>query len=310
MPRLVFLFLVVAFWHPVRAQQSQFNDCPDCPDMIIVPAGSVTIGSHADSMARRQRERPRQRAEIPQPFAMARTEVTLGQYRTFVLATGHHTVPPVRDGKPLMGCNYFDGAGYGFVARHSWEDPGYAQHEDDPVVCVSWRDADRYAAWLSKKTGRSYRVPSTVEFEYALRAGADTPFFWGSDPDMACEFANIGDQTFGRVYPERDRFACNDRYVYTAPVGRFKPNGFGLYDMIGNAWEWTNDCWHEDLTNAPLDGSSWLAADGGDCDSRVPKGGSWISGAGWARAAVRSKDGADYRSFMLGFRVAADVNKR
>ena len=112
------------------------------------------------------------------------------------------------------------------------------------------------------------------------------------------------------MYPERDRFPCNDRYVYTAPVGRFKANGFGLHDMIGNAWEWTNDCWHDDLANAPLDGSAWLAADGGDCAARTPKGGSWISGPGWGRAAVRSRDGADYRSFMLGFRVAADINKR
>ena len=177
------------------------------------------------------------------------------------------------------------------------------------MVCVSWRDADSYAKWLSGKTGREYRVPSSVEFEYALRAGAATPWFWGSNSDEACEHANVADQAFGRVYAERPRFACNDRYVYTAPVGRFTPNAFGLYDMIGNAWEWTHDCWHDDLSKAPLDGSAYLAADGGDCAARTPKGGSWISGAGWARAATRSRDGADYRSFMLGFRVAAEVER-
>ncbi len=162
---------------------------------------------------------------------------------------------------------------------------------------------------MSEETGRSYRVPSTVEFEYALRAGAATPWFWGSDPDQACEYANVADQAFGRAYPERPRFACNDKYVYTAPVARFRPNPFGLHDMIGNAWEWTNDCWHDDLTTAPVDGASWLEEDGGDCSARTPKGGGWISGPGWARAAVRSKDGQDYRSFMLGFRVAAEIER-
>ncbi len=309
MTRLLLMVAGTLCWQIVSAQTESFSDCDQCPAMVVVPAGSGVIGSSPDSAARRAQERPRQQVRIGQPFAMARTEVTLGQYRAFVAATGHRTVPPVRDGKPLLGCNYFDGAGYGFVARHSWEDPGFPQHEDDPVVCVSWRDADSYARWLSEQTGRRYRVPSAVEFEYALRAGAATPWFWGSDPDRACEFANIADQAFGRVFPERPRFACNDRYVYSAPVGRFKPNDFGLYDMIGNAWEWTNDCWHDELSNAPLDGSAWLEANGGDCDARTPKGGGWISGAGWARAAVRSKDGADYRSFMLGFRVAAEIKQ-
>ena len=308
MRRLLTLCVTAALAQLAAAQDS-FRDCDACPEMVIVPAGSVVIGSHPDTMHRKQRERDRQQARIAQPFAMARTEVTLGQYRAFVAATGHDTVRPLRDGKPLAGCNYFDGAGYGFVARHTWDNPGYAQHEDDPVVCVSWRDADSYANWLSTQTGRRYRVPSTVEFEYALRAGSAAPWFWGTSADQACEYANVADQAFGRVYPERPRFACNDRYVYTAPVGRFKPNAFGLHDMIGNAWEWTNDCWHDDLSRSPLDGSPWLAEDGGDCDARVPKGGSWISGAGWARAAVRSRDGADYRSFMLGFRVAAETER-
>jgi formylglycine-generating enzyme required for sulfatase activity len=308
MLRVLLLLAGILSGQGVTAQET-FRDCAECPEMVAVPAGSVAIGSYPATMGRRQGERDRQQARITEPFAMARTEVTLGQYRSFVAATGHETVAPVRDGRPLLGCHYFDGAGYGFVTRHTWEAPGYAQREEDPVVCVSWRDADRYARWLSAKTGRGYRIPSSVEFEYALRAGADTPWFWGSDPDQACEYANVADQAFSRVYPARPRFACDDRYVYTAPVARFKPNGFGLYDMIGNAWEWTNDCWHDDLSNAPLDGSPWLEADGGDCDARVPKGGSWISGAGWARAAVRSRDGADYRSFMLGFRVAADLER-
>jgi len=288
---------------------AEFTDCELCPTMVEIPTGEVLIGSKdGDAYRRKGYERDQVLAKIRKPFAMATTEVTLGQYRSFVAATNHKAEPLIRDGKELAGCNYFDGAGYGYIARHNWQNPGYPQREDAPVVCVSWSDANQYAAWLSEMTGRKYRVPSTVEFEYAMRAGSDTPWFWGSDPGQACEFANIGDKTFGHKYPDREQFACTDRYVYTAPVAKFSANGFGLFDMVGNAWEWTNDCWHADFEGSPLDGSSWLDANDGDCDFRVPKGGSWISGPKWARASVRSKDGAHYRSFMLGFRVAADID--
>ena len=111
------------------------------------------------------------------------------------------------------------------------------------------------------------------------------------------------------MYPERPQFACTDRYVYAAPVARFDANAFGLHDMMGNVWEWTNDCWHDDLSSAPLDGSHWSGDDGGDCRFRTPKGGSWLSGPGWARAAARSRDHEHYRSFMLGFRVAAVIDE-
>jgi len=162
---------------------------------------------------------------------------------------------------------------------------------------------------LSEKTGRTYRIPSTVEFEYASRAGTTTPWFWGTHPEKACEYANIGDKTFANQYPSRPIFSCDDGYVYTASVGQFKPNDFGLYDMVGNAWEWTDDCFNLDLSEAPLDGSAWEGTDENACTYRTPKGGSWISGIAWGRAAVRSRDHKDYKSFMLGFRVAAPVEK-
>lgn len=293
---------------PSSAQQ-EFTDCEHCPTMVEVPAGSVRIGSVEHAAYRRRGERLAVTASIAEPFAMARTEVTLAQYRIFVDATGHESETIIYQGKVLEGCNYFDGTGYGFVARHTWESPGFPQREEEPVVCVSWSDATAYAAWLSDETGRAYRVPSTVEFEYALRAGSPAPWFWGAEPSDACTYANVGDRTFGQRFPQRVQFGCDDKYVFTTRVGRFEPNAFGLYDMLGNAWEWTNDCWHDDLANAPLDGRSWQEEDGGDCTYRTPKGGSWISGPSWGHAAVRSKDGAHYRSFMLGFRVAADLTK-
>ncbi len=284
-----------------------FQDCLDCPEMVVVPAGSVEIGSPSDRIGRKRHERDRVVASIPAPFALAETEVTLGQYRAFVEATGHVPEPSRdREGNILRGCNYFDGR-YGFVATHGWDNPGFAQRENEPVVCVSYFDAVAYAAWLSEKTGRAYRLPSAVEFEFAARAGSTDAWPWGNDASEACDHANLADWRFGEVYPERDLFPCRDRYVRTAPAGSFPANGFGLHDMIGNAWEWTADCWRDNLEGTPVDGSPVTEAEGGDCSARTPMGGGWISGPGWARLAVRSNDPASYRSFMLGFRVASEA---
>jgi len=303
------IFLGIVFSVHVQANEHEtFSDCEQCPAMVVVPAGEVTIGSADNAAFRRPGERPQQTAKLAKPFAMSRTEVTRQQYRRFVIETGHESATIEYQGRVIEGCNYYDGTSYGFVRDHDWENPGFPQREDEPVVCVSWSDANRYAEWLSEKTGRRYRVPSTVEFEYAMRAGSAAPWFWGTNPEDACEYANIGDRTFGHRYPTRARFGCDDGYTFTTSVARFLPNPFGLYDMIGNAWEWTNDCWHDDLSDAPVDGSSWQAEEGGDCDFRTPKGGSWISGPAWGHAAVRSKDLATYRSFMLGFRVAAALD--
>lgn len=275
--------------------------------MTVVPAGTIVLGSHVDEAYRTDYERPKQKASIAKPFAMATHEVTLGEFRTFMMDSAYEQVPMRVDGVVQPGCNYFDGKRYGFIYTHSWQNSGYAQHEDTPVVCVSWSDATAYAVWLTEKTGRAYRVPSSVEFEYALRAGENGPWPWGNNPDKACEYANIADRTFAHRFPERANFDCNDGYLYVSRVGQFQPNALGLYDMIGNAWEWTDDCFHKDMTDAPLDGSPWLDDGGADCAARTPKGGSWLSGPGWARAATRSADGMHYRSFMLGFRVAAEL---
>lgn len=306
------LFIALLFANDLESQESEIRivqDCNGCPELVKIPAGSVLIGSSENEIGRRKGERLSTTATIENPFLMSKHEVTLGQFREFMQATHYKQIDAVWQGEVLQGCNFYDGKGYGYIAQHSWENPGYPQREDAPVVCVSWSDADAYCNWLSEKTGRNYRVPSAVEFEYAAKAGSDTPWFWGTEPSEACQYANVGDRTFAHRYPVRPTFPCDDGYVYTAPVGRFEANAYGLHDMIGNAWEWTNDCYHADLTNAPTDGSSWLAEDGGECIYRTPKGGSWISGIEWGRSAVRSRDGADYRSFMLGFRVVAETNK-
>lgn len=310
---LAFGFIFVLFFagnHNEQENPQRFTDCEDCPEMVVVPTGSVYIGSYEEEIGRKKGERIRVKATIDNSFAIAKTEVTLGQFRAFMEETKYKSNVPIRDGEPLIGCNYYDGKSYGYIASHNWENPGYPQREDAPVVCVSWSDANAYTAWLSKKTGRAYRVPSTVEFEYASRAGSSTPWFWGTDPKKACEYANIGDFAFVKQYPSEPSFPCSDGYVFTASVAKFKPNDFGLYDMVGNAWEWTNDCFKMDLSNTLVDGTSIVDNTDDACVWRTPKGGSWISGIAWSRAAVRSRDGADYKSFMLGFRVAAEVDTK
>jgi formylglycine-generating enzyme required for sulfatase activity len=286
-----------------------FQDCLDCPVMVIVPAGSVSIGSSSDAFDRKSNERPRQRATVAAPFALAEAEITRAQFAEFLRNSKYSPGRNDSLGKLAPeGCNYWNGS-YSFVSAHDWRNPGFAQRDDEPVLCVSFDDAAAYATWLTVRTGRKYRIPSSVEFEYAARAASDAAWYWGNNSEEACKYANIGDRTLKSRWPQRQEFNCDDGFENTAPVKRFAPNAFGLYDMVGNAWEWTADCWHDDLASAPLDGRAWLAEGGGDCAFRTPMGGAWISGPGWSRIAVRSKDPIGYRSFMLGFRVAADTAK-
>jgi len=272
------------------------RDCPTCPEMVIVPPGEVTIGSAPDTVDRGANEGPKRRIRLARALAVGRYEITRSQWLEFVAATGRPTAD---------GCQYYDGH-YGYVQEHNWRTPGFPQRADHPVVCVSVPDAEAYAAWLSARTGRRYRLPSSAEFEYFNRAGSETPWFWGTASTEACAYANVGDNDLKPHYPKQQVHNCSDDYLYTAPVGRFRPNAFGLHDTVGNVFEWTVDCWHPGFEGAPTDGSAWMAAGSGDCAHRTPRGGSWVSGPNWTRAAAQSKDPFDYRSFLLGFRLVAD----
>jgi formylglycine-generating enzyme required for sulfatase activity len=270
-----------------------FKDCDTCPEMQPIPRGTVTIGSSPDTIDRGSGEGPRRAVRIDYDLAVAKLELTRAQWQEFADATGYATP---------KGCQFYDGR-YGYVMEHDWRSPGFAQRVNHPVVCVSLRDAEAYVAWLNRRTGRAYRLPSSVEFEYFNRAGSDAPWFWGNSSTAACEHANVGDNGIKASYPKQGVHNCNDDFLYTAPVGSFKPNAFGLHDTVGNVFEWTTDCFHAGFDGAPTDGSSWLEANGGDCAQRTPRGGSWVSGPNWTRAAAQSRDPIDYRSFLLGFRV-------
>lgn len=275
-----------------------FQDCDACPTMVEIPAGSAVLGYEPYAANVKRGDLPLRDVQIEYRWALAAHETTVAQYRAFVTATGY---APKHE-----GCNTWDETRIvGYVMSHVWNAPGFNQNEQHPVVCVSHVDATAYVNWLSEQTGKSYRLPSSTEFEYATRAGTRGPWFWGSDNRMACEYANVADHSFRRQFEYAPTFNCDDGFRRTAPVGNYDANPWGLYDMLGNAWEWTDDCLHRDAPeNVPVDGSAWLAADGGECDRRTPRGGSWVSGTDWVRASAQAGDRAAYRSQLLGFRVA------
>jgi formylglycine-generating enzyme required for sulfatase activity len=187
---------------------------------------------------------------------------------------------------------------------HSWRSPGFEQADRHPVVCVSWNDAQAYVQWLGRQTGQAYRLPSEAEWEYAARAGSSSSRPWGDDPKDACRHANGADQSrspSGRTIWS-SKHECNDGYYFTAPVGSYAPNRFGVNDMMGNAWEWVQDVWHENYSGAPSDGSVWSA--GGDPVLRVIRGGSWYDLPRGLRSAGRVGYTPVDRNGFTGFRIA------
>ncbi len=281
------------------------KDCPDCPKMVVVPAGSFLMGSAEAETIREQvpdknaiSERPQRRVSVTQPFALGQYAVTRGEFAAFVLGTGHDPSGCYveQDGKVVVG------------EKWSWRNPGFEQTDQHPVVCVSRDDAQRYVEWLRRKTGKSYRLPSEAEWEYAARAWTTTARYWGDGRDGACNYANVADLTGAEALRwkiDDSDFQCRDGYVYTAPVGSFLPNRFDLYDMLGNVQQWTGDCWNETYADAPSDGSAWTS---GNCERPVVRGGAWNSNPRNLRSARRNGSTPDYRFSVIGFRVARTLN--
>ena len=151
-----------------------------------------------------------------------------------------------------------------------WKNPGFGHEQDEtePVVCVSWDDAQAYVRWLSEETGEAYRLLSEAEWEYVARAGTTTARYWGESEAGQCRYANGADAGTGFEWA----VSCHDGHARTAPVGRYEANAFGLYDVLGNVLEWTADCWNESYAGAPSNGGAW---ESGECTRRVLRGGSW-----------------------------------
>jgi len=276
-----------------------FKDCNQCPEMVVVPAGAFTMGSPESEKDRNEEESPQHDVTFGQQFAVGRFHVTVDQFAAFVAESGYDTGSK---------CQTFEGRKLEDRWGRSWRTPGFTQRGSHPVVCVNWNDAKAYADWLARKTGKAYRLMTEAEWEYAARArtqpGTYPRYWFGNEETDLCRYANVADQTAKSIIAGTKAWAgasCSDGYAYTAPVGSFAANGFGLHDMLGNALQWTGDCFHDDYTGAPPNGSAWTS---GDCRIRPARGGSWYNFPRNLRTAVRIWANASYRLNYLGFRVA------
>jgi formylglycine-generating enzyme required for sulfatase activity len=269
------------------------RDCPTCPALTVVPQGRFKQGSERTGGITASFEKPPHWVLIGRPFAISTNAVTVDEFRAFIAATG----------RDMRGCDTYDDK-WRYRPGASWENPGFVQTGSHPVTCVSWDDAKAYAGWLSTTTGHRYRLPSAADWEYAARAGGAAVQPWNPDGSDACASANVADQRAARRYTGWRIFACDDGYVYTAPVGSFKANSFGLNDMLGNVFQWTDDCWHADYSGVPTDGS---ARTYGDCSERELRGGSWFTVPDFVRASYRNHFRADYRASSVGIRLIRDI---
>ncbi|KAF1003424.1 MAG: Serine/threonine-protein kinase pkn1 [Luteibacter sp.] len=275
------------------------------PAMVVVPTGKFLMGSPDGERGHDANESPLHEVEVDKGFAMGRSSVTIGQFRDFVRASGY-----VPQSQSLQGGSVYDEASGGLRddSAATWQDDYAGKPGQDrlPVVNVSWNDAKAYADWLSQRTGKKYRLASEAEFEYALRGGTTTRYWWG-DGTPTSKVENLTGGNDRSASGRRWSNAFNgykDGYWGPAPVMSFTPNAFGLYDMGGNVSEWVADCWHDNYIRAPRTAEAWVNP---GCNRRVIRGGSWGSAPDMVRSAYRQGAGADIRSARVGFRVVREL---
>jgi formylglycine-generating enzyme len=325
------ILIVLCGLAEVATAAETFRDCSICPTLVKLPRGTFRMGTapektgtdvqtgekantdvqkddSSDSDAAEDRdsndEHPQHSVTFEKPFALGKYPVTRGEFAVFVKETGHDS--------PACFMGGLENVADVVLPRGlSWRNPGFAQTERDPAVCVTFDDAKRYAGWLSRKTGKPYRLPTEAEWEYAARAGTTTPRYWTGEDAVACRFANVLDQAAAKAFnldkDSKDAFyPCRDGYIYTAPSGSFPPNAFGLYDMLGNVWQWVADCYTVNYKEALADGSGSKNPDD-ECGTRVLRGGSWATPIEDVRSAYRHGDGPNTRTIIIGFRVARSL---
>ncbi len=267
--------------------------------LVLIPAGKFLMGSPKDEKGRDEDEAQHE-VEITKPFYLGTYTVTLGQFRAFVKDAGYQTAAE-KDGQGGWGYNAETKKFEGRKPHYNWKNPGFAQMDDHPVVNVTWNDAVAFCDWLSKKEGKTYRLPTEAEWEYSCRAGTKTRFYSGDDDDSLKAVANIADASFKEKFPAGNWAASwDDGYPFTAPVDKFKPNAFGLYDMLGNVWQWCADWYGEDY---------YKKSPGQDPQGpgagvfRVLRGGSFDCGPRDCRSADRDRIAPSGLGFNRGFRV-------
>jgi formylglycine-generating enzyme required for sulfatase activity len=288
----------VASSPPSRRAGEVFKDCADCPELVVIPAGSFTMGSGASEQALAKaagandeqigRESPQHTVNV-KSFGAGRYAVTRRDFGAFVQSKGYKTEAELGG-----GCYEYTDK-WEKQADKNWRNVGFSQGDDHPVVCVSWNDAKAYVKWLSEKSGKEYRLLTEAEREYAARGGTTTAFWWGDG--ISVGQANYdGNGTYNGSAKGEWRRA-------TVAVNTFKANPFGLYNVHGNVWEWVEDCFHDNYSGAPVDGSAWTTNCSGTI-RRVLRGGSWGSFPVVLRSANRIRNAPDYRYSDDGFRIA------
>ena len=288
-------------------------------EMTLIPVGEFKMGSGESAEATAaffnktygenvltpdlfKDEHPQHRVRITKPFYLGTYHVTRGQFRQFVADTAYKT--DAEKGVGFKGAFGWDPdkKEFGLNEKYSWRNAGFEQTDEHPVVNVSWNDAVEFCKWLSRKDGKTCRLPTEAEWEYACRAGTTTRYYSGDDPETLAKVGNVADATAKAKFPDwKYTIKASDGYVFTAPVGKFKSNAFALYDMHGNAWQWCAD-WYgaEYYAKCPVDAPT--GPDSGD--HRVLRGGSWFFRPIITRSAKRSRITPDLRDNFTGFRVA------
>ncbi|WP_036140943.1 formylglycine-generating enzyme family protein [Luteibacter sp. 9135] len=295
-----------ASYKPGQVFADRFVDSTgQAPAMVVVPTGRFLMGSPDGERGHDANEAPVHEVQVDKGFAMARSAVTIGQFRDFVRATGY-----VPQSVSMQGGSVYDEQSGGLRddSNANWQDDYAGKPGQDrlPVINVSWNDAKAYADWLSQRTGKKYRLASEAEFEYGLRAGTTTRYWWGDgSPGSRVENLTGGNDRSGSGRRWSNAFnGYKDGFWGPAPVMSFTPNAFGLYDMGGNVSEWVADCWHDNYIRAPRSAEAWVNP---GCGRRVIRGGSWGSAPDMVRSAYRQGATSDLRSARVGFRVVREL---
>jgi formylglycine-generating enzyme required for sulfatase activity len=250
------------------------------PEMVRIPQGQFELGNSDFGKVE---------VSIDRPFAMSRREITVADFRAFVEASDYQGAD--------HGCEVYENE-WQYYDEFNWQSPGFPQQDEHPVVCISWNDAQAYVAWLSVQTGEGYRLPTEVEWEYALETGT-------AMEGEVCSVGNIGDRWLKGRFPREEAFDCADGSYFTAPVGSWPPNDYGLFDMVGNVREWTLDCWNRRHRNRPEGQEAWLS---GSCGKRVIKGSSWLTGKPGMSPGHRLGEPVDAAYNAVGFRVVRELD--